>query len=317
MTWPKSDHFDGRRFFNPHLENARPLSAVPRMLTEPRAPWPPRVPVQVRDVDPRPAEAWASLTFVGHSTFVIQTPKGTVITDPVFAERASPVSFAGPRRVREAAVRLDRLPHIDLVLLSHNHYDHCDLASLRHIARRFSPALVTPLGNGKLARQTGFTRIDECDWWGTSSHAPLPVTVTPARHFSARTPFDRNEALWGGFVLQVGPRRLYVAGDSGHGPHFGEIRQRLGAMDCALLPIGAYEPRWFMSPIHMNPDEAAQAHLAVDSRLSIGKHYGTFQLTSEAIDEPLRALAHARRIHGIPDDRFTTLDFGETRHLID
>jgi hypothetical protein len=227
------------------------------------------------------------------------------------------VSFAGPKRVREAAVPLDRLPHIDLVLLSHNHYDHCDLASLRHLARRFSPALVTPLGNGRLARQAGFTRIDECDWWDTSTHAPLPVTVTPARHFSARTPFDRNEALWGGFVLRVGERRLYVAGDSGHGPHFAEIRARLGSMDCALLPIGAYEPRWFMSPIHMNPDEAAQAHLAVDSRLSIGKHFGTFQLTTEPIDEPLRALEHARRIHGIPDHRFTTLDFGETRHLVD
>ena len=145
--------------------------------------------------------------------------------------------------------------------LSHNHHDHCDRLTLRRLAKRFDPLVVTPLGNGALVRSTGLRRVEELDWWGQSSIAPLPITLTPARHFSARTPFDRNKALWGGFMLAVGAARVFFAGDSAYATFFREIRQRVGPPDLALLPIGAYEPRWFIHVVHMNPEEAVQAHV--------------------------------------------------------
>jgi L-ascorbate metabolism protein UlaG (beta-lactamase superfamily) len=312
MTRGVSDHFDGERFFNPSLANGRPVSAVPKMLREARTPWPRRVPVERRRPAVHESSAWATLTFVGHSTFVIQAGGITILTDPVFSERASPLSFLGPRRVRAAAVAIDHLPHVDLVLLSHNHYDHCDLPSLRAIARKFDPLLVTPLHNGRLARAAGFRRVEELDWWEQATTASVPITVTPAQHFSARTPFDRNRALWGSFVVEVDEGRLFFGGDSGYAPHFVEIRERLGAVDLALLPIGAYEPRWFMQDIHMNPQEAVQAHVDLGAARSVGMHFGTFQLTTEAIDEPVRALECARRAHGLDAETFVTLDFGDS-----
>jgi L-ascorbate metabolism protein UlaG (beta-lactamase superfamily) len=201
------------------------------------------------------------------------------------------------------------------VLLSHNHYDHCDRPTLRRLAKRFDPMVVTPLGNGALVRSTGLRRVEELDWWGQSSIAPLPITLTPARHFSARTPFDRNKALWGGFMLAVGAARVFFAGDSAYATFFREIRQRVGAPDLALLPIGAYEPRWFMHVVHMNPEEAVQAHVDLEATQSIGMHFGTFQLTTEGIDEPLRALEAARHARAIAPAQFRTLRFGESMRL--
>lgn len=311
----RSDHFDGQRFFNPTFAQGRPFSSVPRMLAEPRERWPAHVPVTQRPVEPPDPSDWATVTFVGHSTFVIQTADGTIITDPVFSERASPLSFIGPRRVRQPGVRIEELPAIDLVLLSHNHYDHCDLASLRHIAKRSDPVLVTPLGNRRMGTAAGFSRIVELDWWDRTDASPLPVTVTPAQHFSARTPFDRNRALWGSFIVESAGRRLFFGGDSGYGPHFSAIGERIGPIDLALIPIGAYEPRWFMREIHMNPAEAVQAHLDVGSARSIGMHFGTFQLTTEGIDAPLRALAEAREALGVDRREFDTLEFGASVHL--
>jgi len=309
------EHFNGERFFNPAGSNGRPLSAVPRMIAEKRAPWPESVPVELRVPPPLDAAAWAAITFVGHSTFLIQTRHGHVLTDPMFSERASPLRFAGPRRVRRPAVAIADLPPIAVVLLSHNHYDHCDLRSLRALRRRFDPLLITPLGNARLARRAGFRRIEEVDWWERAASAPFGVTASPAQHFSARTPFDRNRALWSGFVIEVEGRRILFAGDSGYGGHFQQIRERLGPIDVALLPIGAYEPRWFMKDSHMDPWEAAQAHRDLEARLSIGMHFGTFQLTAEGIDEPVAALAQARREQQIADDRFTVLDFGGSLQL--
>ena len=310
MTPALSDHFDGKRFFNPSLAHGRPLSAVPRMIAEPRAAWPSSVPVTRQRAAAHDPAAWLTVTFVGHSTFIIQARGLTLITDPVFSERASPLSFIGPRRVRAAAVALEDLPPIDVVLLSHNHYDHCDLTSLRTLAKRFDPLLVTPIGNRRMGTSARFRRIVELDWWEATTAAPVPITVTPAQHFSARTPFDRNRALWGSFVLEIEGRRLFVGGDSGYAPHFTAIRERFGPMDLSMLPIGAYEPRWFMRDIHMNPEEAVQAHLDLESRRSIGMHFGTFQLTSEAIDEPLHALARARAAHGLASEAFDTVEFG-------
>ncbi len=311
MTPQKSEHFDGRRFINPTGSAGQPFSAVPRMLLERRTPWPTRVDVPVR----RPSGldgAAAVLTFIGHATFLIQTASGNVLTDPMYSQRAGPLNLVGPRRVRPPAVRLDDLPPIATVLLSHNHYDHCDLRTLRLLAERFDPLVVTPLGNRSLVRSARVRRVEELDWWQASTTSALSVTLTPAQHFSARSPLDRNRALWGGFVLTIGDRRIFFAGDSGYAPFFRDIRQRLGPIDLALLPIGAYEPRWFMQPIHMNPAEAVQAHVDLQAPESVAMHFGTFQLTTEGIDEPLQALADALRARNIPSSQFRALEFGES-----
>ena len=306
-----SDHFDGRRFVNPTGTAGQPFSAVPRMLLEPRTPWPARV-----DEPPRrpPAldGAAAAVTFIGHSTFLIQTAAGNILTDPMYSERAGPLNVLGPRRVRQPAVRFGDLPPISTVLLSHNHYDHCDRRTLRLLAERFDPLVVTPLGNGSLVRSSGIRRVEELDWWQDAKTSAVPIALTPAQHFSARTPADRNLALWGGFMLAVGRARIFFAGDTAYAPFFAEVRRRLGPIDLALLPIGAYEPRWFMQIVHMNPAEAVQAHLDLDASESIGMHFGTFQMTSEGIDEPLHALEEARRARDVPPTRFRTLPFGES-----
>jgi L-ascorbate metabolism protein UlaG (beta-lactamase superfamily) len=310
VQWATSDHFDGRRFANPTGPVPQPFTAVPRMLREPKTPWPARVDQPARRPPPR-EDADAVVTFIGHSTFLIQTAAGNVLTDPMYSERAGPVFF-GPRRVRQPGVRFEDLPPIAVVLLSHNHYDHCDLRTLGRLARRFDPLVVTPLGNGPLVRSAGMRRVEELDWWQESESAPLTVTVTPAHHFSARTPCDRNRALWGGFTLVAGGTRIYFAGDTAYAPFFPEVLRRLGPLDLALLPIGAYEPRWFMRAVHMNPAEAVQAHLDLGGPESIGMHFGTFQLTAEGIDEPVQALAEACRACHVDAGRFRTLEGGES-----
>jgi L-ascorbate metabolism protein UlaG (beta-lactamase superfamily) len=310
----RSDHFDGRRFFNPNGANGQPVWKVPRMLLTPRTQWPVRVPVEPRK-PPTVGPDDVVVTFVGHATFLIQVGASNLLIDPVYAERASPVRFAGPRRVRAPGVRFDDLPPITLVLLSHNHYDHCDLGTLRALDRRFGPRLVAPIGNGELLRSAGLRHVDEIDWWQTATSAPLPVTMTPAQHFSSRTMFDRNRALWSGFLIEANGRRILFTGDSGYGPHFLEIAERLGPIDLALLPIGAYEPRWFMKDIHMNPAEAVQAHLDLAARRSLAMHFGTFQLTPEGIEEPPRALAAALREREVSGELFRAPDVGDPVRL--
>jgi L-ascorbate metabolism protein UlaG (beta-lactamase superfamily) len=306
-----TDHFDGRRFFNPSGANGQPFRMVPRLLLTPRTRWPSEIPVVPRRPPDRGPDE-VVVTFVGHATFLIQAAAANVLIDPVYYRRAGPLPFAGPRRVRAPGVRFDDLPPISLVLLSHNHYDHCDLGTLRLLERRFHPPIVTPLGNGRLLRSAGIRQVEEIDWWETASGGPLPITLTPAQHFSARHPFDRNRALWGGFLLEAGRRRILFAGDTGYGPHFRKIAARLGPVDLALLPIGAYEPRWFMKDIHMNPAEAVQAHLDLAARQSLAMHFGTFQLTPEGIDEPALALADGLREGGVPAERFRAMEVGES-----
>ncbi len=310
----RTDHFDGHRFFNPNGANGQPVWRVPRLLLTPRTRWPAAVPVEQRR-PPRIGADDVVVTFVGHATFLIQVAATNLLIDPVYAERASPVSFAGPRRVRAPGVRFDDLPTIALVLLSHNHYDHCDLGTLRALDRRFQPRLVAPVGNGRLLRSAGIRQVEEIDWWQRASTALLPITLTPAQHFSARSMFDRNRALWGGFLIEAAGRRILFAGDSGYGPHFRELAARLAPIDLALLPIGAYEPRWFMKDIHMNPAEAVQAHLDLGARRSLAMHYGTFQLTPEGIDEPVRELAKALRERGVGAEHFRPADVGESVSL--
>jgi L-ascorbate metabolism protein UlaG (beta-lactamase superfamily) len=314
MTPTTSDHFDGRQFRNPNGMPVQPFTAVPRMLLESWTPWPRRIDEPSRRPPPLDG-ASAIVTFVGHATFLIQTAAGNVLTDPMYSQRAGPLNVFGPLRARQPAVPFHDLPSISIVLLSHNHYDHCDRRTLRMLAERFDPIVVTPLGNGAPVRAAGIRQVEELDWWQQAKTTALPITLTPAHHFSARTPLDRNRALWGGFVLDVEGSRLFFAGDTAYGSFFHDVRRRFGQIDLALLPIGAYEPRWFMQAVHMNPAEAVQAHLDLGATESIGMHFGTFQLTTEGIDEPLRALEDARRARDIPTSQFRTLGFGESTRM--
>jgi L-ascorbate metabolism protein UlaG (beta-lactamase superfamily) len=310
----KSDHFDGRRFVNPTGVAGQPLSAVPRMLLEPRTRWPARVDEPPRRL-PALDGAGAVVTFIGHSTFLIQTAAGNVLTDPMYSQRAGPLNIFGPRRVRQPAVPFADLPPVSTVVLSHNHYDHCDVRTLGMLAKRFDPLVVTPVGNAPLVRSAGIRHVEELDWWQDAKTSALPITLTPSQHFSARGPLDRNRALWGGFMIVTGNRRMFFAGDTAYAPFFHDVRQRLGPVDLALLPIGAYEPRWFMQSVHMNPAEAVQAHVDLDASQSVAMHFGTFQMTTEGIDEPVRALNLACRARNIPPSCFRTLGFGESVRL--
>ena len=281
------------------------------MLLERRVPWPKHVDVALQKPAARGAAA-AAITFIGHSTFLIQTAAGNLITDPVYSTYAGPFGRLGPKRVRKPAVRFEDLPPITTILLSHCHYDHCDLPTLRRLVERFDPLIVTALGNGDLLERVGARRVEELDWWQTAKGSPLSVTATPARHFSARVPWDKNQRLWCGFTFNAGGRRVYFAGDSAYAGFFKEIPKRIGPIDLALMPIGAYEPRWFMNVVHMNPRDSVQAHLDVAARQSIGMHFGTFQLTTEGIDEPIEKLREECRAQGVRDEDFRVLGFGES-----
>jgi L-ascorbate metabolism protein UlaG (beta-lactamase superfamily) len=344
-TYPISDHCDGERFFNPY-RNARPLRDVIKWTrTRQRTAWPARLPLASHPPPPSTVgRGEVAVTFIGHSTFLIRTASTVILTDPVFTSHAGPFGRMGPRRVRPPALAPSALPPVDLVLVSHNHYDHLQPSSLRLFADRavFAAPLgvarqlsVPPkggnyrVGRGQVSSPesrspespsqdnpavSAFRRkIFELDWWERTTAGAAEITCVPAQHFSARTPWDRNRTLWCGYIVRVDDVTIYFAGDSGYSPQFAEIGERFPSIDLALLPIGAYEPRWFMSPVHMNPGEAVRAHLDIRARVSIGMHFGTFQLTDEAIDEPLRALERARAAHGVGSDLFRVLDFGETQ----
>ncbi len=318
---PVSDHFDGQHFFNPGATQARGLGAVLRwQLTRHKARWPTNIP---NPPFPPPGDITAprhvSLTFIGHSTFLIRLsgPDGvtSILTDPIFSERCFPVQWMGPRRVRAPGIALEALPKIDAVLVSHNHYDHMDLPSLRALHWRFRPLLLTTLGNARPLHEAGIPGAVELDWWDGAAAGPVQVTATPARHFAARGLRDRNQTLWAGFMLETTEGRLLFAGDSGAGPHWAAIRDRLGPPGVALLPIGAYLPRSIMQAVHMDPAEAVQARADLGARHAVGMHFGTFQLTDEAVDAPLQALRRARAEAGLSVQDFDVLGFGETRVL--
>jgi L-ascorbate metabolism protein UlaG (beta-lactamase superfamily) len=311
---PVSDHCDGERFFNPHSVAGRSFAEVARWArTRERTPWPASVALSAQpSPPPRVERGSVAVTFIGHATFLIRTATAVYITDPVFTSHAGPFGRLGPRRVRPPAIPLLELPPVDIALLSHNHYDHLQPASIAALA---PPSIVTTLGVGTYLPSDARRTVHELDWWQSSEVAGARITAVPAQHFSARTPWDKNRSLWCGFVVEADGVTIYFAGDSGYSPQFAEIGRRFPGIDVALLPIGAYEPRWFMTPMHMNPDEAVRAHLDLKPRLSIGMHFGTFQLTDEGIDEPLRALERARVEHGVSAEAFRTLEFGATNVL--
>jgi N-acyl-phosphatidylethanolamine-hydrolysing phospholipase D len=287
-------------------------------------PSPPRGSFPVAEPDivrPRAAANELLATWIGHSTVLLQLGGLNLITDPMFSERAFPVQWLGPRRLMDPALPLEALPPLDLILISHSHYDHLDRPTIRRLARMHpSASWVVPLGLGDYIRGWGAREITELDWWQTADVRGVAVTTTPARHFSARRPGDRNRSLWCGFAAAVGERRVWFAGDTAYHPEFGEIGARLGPFDLAMIPVGAYDPRWFMERVHVDPEEAVRiyqdvsgAHPSAPLPLMLGLHWGTFRLTDEPMDEPPRRTAARWREAGLPADRLWLARFGETR----
>lgn len=260
-----------------------------------------------------------AVTWIGHAAVLLQIAGSNLLMDPMFGERASPVGFAGPRRWVPPGIAIDALPDVHVILLSHNHYDHLDAGSVRALARRFPAAeWLVPLGLVPLARSLGVGRITERDWWERHGTGPLEITATPAQHFSSRTPVDRNQTLWCGWTISGGGRRVFFAGDTAYHPAFGEIGRRLGPFDLQLLPIGAYQPRWLMRPVHMDPEEAVRAFRDAGDGSDPGGvmvpvHWGTFKLTDEPMDEPPRRVRAAWDAARLPAERLWLLRHGETR----
>lgn len=308
---PVSDHFDGAHFFNPDGVGPRGLLDLARwkLAGEDEA-WPETYPSPLpRDVPPRRVHGRAlRVSFVGHATFLLQGAGLNVLTDPVWSERVSPFSFAGPRRANPPGIAFDDLPPIDVVLVSHGHYDHLDVRTLERLWRRDRPRIVAPLGNDATLRgHDPAIAVATADWGGT---VPLgngaEAVLEQVHHWTARSPWDRDRALWCGFVLRGLGDGVFFAGDTGfdEGRPFRRVAERHGPLGLALLPIGAYEPRWFMAGQHMNPADAVRGFGLLGARQALGYHWGTFKLTDEAVDRPPADLAAALAAAAVAPDRF-------------
>ena len=309
-------HFDGKRFYNPGAPQAPGLLDALRWRLTSR---PEPSPGFISDVEPsvpvrRVEGSGLRTTLVNHSTVLLQQRGSNILTDPLWSERASPLLWAGPRRRRDPGVSWEDLPCIDAVLISHNHYDHLDLPTLRRLAARGDSTFVAPAGVARLLRSQNIGPTHELDWGEAlslpGSLAGCSIHCVPALHFSSRGILDRNKTLWCGYVIECQGRFVYFAGDTAFGPHFAQIRERFGSPHLALLPIGAYEPRWFMSPIHMSPDEAVKAHEILAARTSIAIHHGTFQLGDEGLDAPKEQL-----IACAPNESFLILNNGQVAEI--
>jgi L-ascorbate metabolism protein UlaG (beta-lactamase superfamily) len=318
---PVSDHFDGRRFFNPGSEaGPRGFGDFLRWkLTEARKPWPDAFPSPYSDQPPAAVGAGAlRVALVGHATFLIQIGGLNILTDPVWSQRASPFSFAGPKRYNEPGIAFNALPRIDAVVISHNHYDHLDLNTLARLWQRDRPRIIAPLGNAAIIQaQHPEIEVTSVDWGDIVSIAGAGGAVTiatePAHHWSARGINDRNHALWASYVIKSGSRTVYFAGDCGFGGgrNFERVASRHPRLDIALLPIGAYEPRWFMKEQHMDPADSVAAFDILRPRQALGFHWGTFRLTNEGVEEPARDLEAALAGRGIDEGRFIAMRPGQ------
>ena len=311
---PVTDHFDGKKFHNPDGRPAQNLDAVLKyaFVRKPE-PYTENYETTVRQepILPSPSQG-TNITFVNHATFLIQTNGKNILTDPVWSKRCSPFQWAGPRRMRPPGVPFEMLPHIDLILLSHNHYDHLDIDTLYRLRDQYDPQFIVPLGVGKMLSKRGFTKVEEMDWWDSKDVMGLQIQSTPANHFSARGMFDRDRTLWCGYLLNHQGFKTWFLGDSGYGNIFKTIYERVGAIDLSLIPIGAYKPRWFMSPIHINPEEAVQVHLDVHSKQSVAMHFGTFPLADDGQGVAEADLKIALEKLEVDPERFIVPDEGVT-----
>ena len=292
---PVSDHFDGRRFHMAIPRDRRLRDYVAWLAQREPGPWRDFEAIAPGPPPPRRVLGEAlRVTPINHSTVLIQTAGLNMLTDPIWSQRASPFSFMGPERHIPPGIRFEDLPPIDAVLVSHSHYDHMDLATLKRLWERDHPRIFAGLGNAGTLRAAGIGAVIETDWWQARDLSPgVRVHGVPAQHWTSRGLFDRNRTLWLGYVVETPGGAIYFAGDTGFGPHYNAIAARFPALRLALLPIGAYLPRWFMQPVHMNPAEAVAAWRILGAASALAIHYGTFRLAEEGQDQPLAALAQA------------------------
>jgi L-ascorbate metabolism protein UlaG (beta-lactamase superfamily) len=318
---PNSDHFDGKRFFNqsPDPTTQHGFFDFLKWVTN-RNPgeWEEWV---ESECGPKPPERVDGeefrVTFINHATFLIQMDGINILTDPIWSERTSPVSFTGPKRVRIPGIRFEDLPPIDVVVVSHNHYDHLDLPTLKRLSSEHNPSIYVGLGNKRLLEKSGITQVSELDWWQEVSLSDsLRLTCVPAQHFSSRGLFDRNKKLWAGFVFEGLAGPVYFAGDTGLGPQFRQIADRFGEIRLALLPIGAFLPRWFMSPTHLSPNDALEAHFILGAHTSVAMHFGTFQLGDDGQYEAVDLLSATIAETSMEHTEFLVLDSGEGRDFL-
>lgn len=313
--YPLSDHYDGEKFYNPSGKKPRGFGDLLKWWREDKASWPKWVDIEPPAPLEKPVpEGEIHITFINHATFLVRTNEWSLLTDPHFTQRASPFSFMGPKRVHRPGIELESIENLHYVFISHNHYDHLDLPTLRKLKKRFLDAkYIVPLGNERLLKSQGIEPAVALDWWQSLSGSDqLKMTLVPAEHWSARGLLDRNENLWGGLILQWKQRTIFFAGDTGYGQQFKEIKNRFGKIDLALLPIGAYEPRWFMAGHHMNPEDAVKAHLDIQPELSVGMHFGCFQLTNESRQQPGIDLEKAKLKYKVQDNHFLLPEPGQT-----
>jgi L-ascorbate metabolism protein UlaG (beta-lactamase superfamily) len=317
---PPSDHFDGEHFHNPRNQSAPGGGSLVRwLLNRKPGPWRKWIDAVPGPIPPDRVTGGAIRpTFIGHSSALIQMDAINILCDPIWSNRASPLSWAGPKRHRAPGIPLDQLPKIDLVLQSHDHYDHFDVPTLRRIASQWKPNFAVPLGvatrliSKKLATDS---QIAELDWWQSAQFSDsVRITAVPALHFSGRGLRDRNKTLWCGYVIETPSGTVLFAGDTAYGPHFAEIRTRFPKIRLAFLPLGAYRPEWFMGPVHISPADAVRAHKELGASTSIGIHFGTFRLADDGEEEPITELQRAldqekERL------RFWILDAGEGRDI--
>jgi L-ascorbate metabolism protein UlaG (beta-lactamase superfamily) len=311
---PVSDHFNGKQFINPHGFKAHGLKEVFKwMLNRKRGEWTEN---SKPDYGPRPlafCKEGIRITHINHTTFLIQVDGINILTDPVWSKRVSPFTWAGPKRMRLPGIRFEDLPKIHLVLISHNHYDHLDIATMRTVFGAFHPKIVTPLGVKAFLDQHKINTAQDLDWWDeTQINDTIKIQAVPAQHFSGRGTLDRDKTLWCGFVIHSSAGKIYFAGDTGYNDKtFREIGERLGPFDLSIIPIGAYKPNWFMSPVHVSPEEAVQIHLDVKSTKSIASHFGTFPLGDDGQLDPIQDLEKACKKFNLASDAFIALREGK------
>lgn len=311
---PVSDHFDGKKFINTGGVEPKGFKDLLKWFrTRQRGEW---KEIKEAEFGPAPAEKVEGdsivVTFVNHSTFLIQTQGLNILTDPVWSERASPVPFLGPKRMRPPGIRFEDLPKIDIVLLTHNHYDHLDIGTMKRLSADYRPIIYCPLGVGKYLERKGIGNISEMDWWDEINiDSALTLVCTPAQHFSGRGMFDRDRTLWSGFALQTEKGSIYYSGDTGYGDFFAEIKKRISPIRLSFLPIGAYKPQWFMADIHTSPADAVKVHQFLKSPVSIGMHFGTFPLADDGMEEPAEELREILKKEKIPEGEFFILSEGK------